>query len=103
MFEKEPCNKGSFFCAKQSDQNCAKEEELIMKKKLISCILVSTMAVSLLAGCGSSKKEEGSAVSDVFQIWVIKLSSWIYASITGNSASDYDVSYQCESLSCGHY
>lgn len=57
-----------------------------MKKKLISCILVSTMAVSLLAGCGSSKKEEGSAVSDVFQIWVIKLSSWIYASITGNSA-----------------
>lgn len=53
-----------------------------MKKKLISCILVSTMAVSLLAGCGSSKKEEGSAVSDVFQIWVIKLSSWIYASIT---------------------
>ena len=74
-----------------------------MKKKLISCILVSTMAVSLLAGCGSSKKEEGSAVSDVVQIWVIKLSSWIYASITGNSASDYDVSYQCESLSCGHY
>ena len=65
--------------------------------------MVSTMAVSLLAGCGSSKKEEGSAVSDVFQIWVIKLSSWIYASITGNSASDYDVSYQCESLSCGHY
>ena len=54
-----------------------------MKKKLISRILVSTMAVSLLAGCGSSKKEEGSAVSDVFQIWVIKLSSWIYASITG--------------------
>lgn len=57
-----------------------------MKKKLISCILVSTMAVSLLADCGSSKKEEGSAVSDVFQIWVIKLRSWIYASITGNSA-----------------
>ncbi|MEI3397094.1 hypothetical protein [Blautia stercoris] len=46
-----------------------------MNKKLISCILVSTMAVSLLAGCGSSKKEEGSAVSDVFQTWVIKLSS----------------------------
>ena len=46
-----------------------------MKKKLISCILVSTMAVRLLACCGSSKKEEGSAVSDVFQTWVIKLSS----------------------------
>ncbi len=29
-----------------------------MKKKLISCILVSTMAVSLLAGCGSSKKRK---------------------------------------------
>ena len=42
-----------------------------MNKKLISCILVSTMAVSLLAGCGSSKKEEGSAVSDVFQIWLL--------------------------------
>ena len=53
-----------------------------MKKKLISCMLVSTMAISLLAGCGSSKKEEGSAsVEDenTLTVWAWDQSFNIYA------------------------
>ena len=53
-----------------------------MKKKLISCMLVSTMAVSLLAGCGSSKKEEGSASAEdenTLTVWAWDQSFNIYA------------------------
>lgn len=34
-----------------------------MKKKLISCILVSTMAIGLLAGCGSGEKKSSEVSS----------------------------------------
>ena len=53
-----------------------------MKKKLISCMLVSTMAISLLAGCGSSKKEEGSASAEdenTLTVWAWDQSFNIYA------------------------
>lgn len=45
-----------------------KQEGFVIKKRVVSLTLAASMAVSLLAGCGSSNNQGGSAGSDGKQV-----------------------------------
>ncbi len=47
-----------------------------MKKKIISSLLIATMAASMFAGCGGSSNEGGTASSDVASDDVVTLTYW---------------------------